>query len=73
MGSALEDGLDVEWPSSHIDVAAESNVPSWSCVCRHVRGRKVVELLSEAVADDGLLILITAKTSFAVQGASTFG
>ncbi len=32
-----------------------------------------MELLTEAVADDGLLIFIAARASFGVQAALTFG
>ena len=32
-----------------------------------------MELLTEAVADDGLLMFITAGASFGVQAALTFG
>ena len=47
---------------------------SWSsCVCRRGRGRNVAELLSEAVADDGLLMFIAAGPGFGVQAALTFG
>ena len=47
---------------------------SWSsCICRRGRGRKVAELLSEAVAEDGLLMFIAAGPGFGVQAALTFG
>ena len=61
-------------PSSHLEAVAERKVASWSsCVCRRGRGRKVAELLTEAVADDGLLMFIAAGPGFGVQAALTFG
>ena len=71
--SALEEEDNVAGPSSHLEVVAEWEGASSSCVCRRVRGRKVVELLTEAVADDGLLMFIGAGASFGVQAALTFG
>lgn len=72
--SALEGVEDVAGPSSHLEVVAEREGVSWSsCVCRRVRGRKVLELLTEAEADDGLLMFIAGGGSFGVQAALTFG
>lgn len=72
--SVLEEGDDVAGPSSHLEVVAEREyASSSSSVCRRVRGRKVVELLTEAVADEGLLMFIAVWTSFGVQAALTFG
>lgn len=65
---------DVAGPSSHLEgFAGREGVSSSSGVCRRVRGRKVVELLSEAVADEGLLMFIAVGPSFGVQAALTFG
>ena len=65
--SALEEEEDVAGPSSHLEVVAERKDASWSsCVCRRVRGRKVAELLTEAVADDRLLMFIAAGPGFGV-------
>ena len=72
--SALEEEDDVAGPSSHLELVAElDGASSSSCVCRRVRGRKVVELLSEAVADDDLLMFIATGASFGVQAALIFG
>ena len=65
---------DVAGPSSHLEAVAETEgASSSSCVCRRVRGRNVVELLIEAVADDGLLMFIATGASFGVQAALKFG
>lgn len=59
---------DVVGPSSHLEVVAEKEGASLSpCVGRRVRGRKVVELLSEAVADDGLLMFIAVGANLAFK------
>lgn len=72
--SALEEEDGVAGPSSHLEVVAViEGASSSSCVCRRVRGRKVVELLIEAVADDGLLMFIATGASFDVQAALKFG
>ena len=72
--SALEEGHDVGGPSSHfVVVVKREGASSSSCVCRRTRGRRVVELLTEAVADDGLLMFIAGGASFGVQAALTFG
>ena len=71
--SALEEEEDdVVGPSSHLEFFAEGVGASSSYVCRRVRGRRVAELLTEAVADDGLLIFIAVGASFGVQAASRF-
>ena len=71
--SALEED-DAAGPSSHLEFVAErEGASSSSCFCRRVRGRKVVELLTEAVTDKGLLVFIAAETSSGVQAALTFG
>lgn len=63
--SALEEEDDVVGPSSQLGVVAEKEGTSSStCVCRRVRGRRVVELLTEAVADDGLLMFIAVGATF---------
>ena len=68
----LAEEEDTAGPSSHLDCVAKVNgVPSSSYVCRRVRGRKVVELLTEAVADEGRLMFIAARASFGVQAALT--
>ena len=66
---ALEDEEDIAGPSSQfgaprkgIDAASSS-----SCVRRRFRGRKIVELLAEAVLDFGrsiLLIVLDANVGF---------
>lgn len=72
--SALKEEDDVAGPSNHLEAVAElEGASSSSCVCRRVRGRNVVELLTEAVADDGLLMFIAAGAKFGVQAASKFG
>ena len=72
--SALEEEEDVVGPSSHLEVVAERKDASWSsCVCRRGRGRRVAELLTGAVADNGLLMFIAAGPGFGVQAALTFG
>lgn len=72
--SALEEEDDTTGPSSHLEFVAEREGASSSpCVCRRVRGRKVVELLTEAVTDKGLLVFIAAEASSGVQAALTFG
>ena len=72
--SVLEEEDDVAGPSSHLEVVAgRKGVSSSSCVCRRVRGRRFAELLTEAVADDGLLLFIAIGPSFGVQVALTFG
>ena len=72
--SALEEKDEVAGPSSHLEVVAgRGGVSLSSCACRRVRGRRVVEMLTEAVADDGLLMFIAAGASFGVQSALTFG
>ncbi len=59
--SALEEEDGVGGPSSHLGFFADSEgTSSSSCVCRRGRGRKVVELLTEAVTDEGLLVFIAA-------------
>ena len=63
--SVLEE--DVAGPSSHLEVVAErERASSSSCVCRRVRGRRFVELLTKAVADDGLLMFIAVGANFGV-------
>ena len=72
--SAFEGEDDVAGPSSRLEVVAKrESASSSSCVCRQIRGRKVVELLTEAVADEGLLMFIAVGASFGVQAALTFG
>ena len=72
--AALTEEDDIAGPSSHLEVVAEREfASSSSCVCRRVRGRKVVELLTEAVAEDGLLMFIAVGASFGVHAALTFG
>ena len=72
--SALEEEEDVVGPSSHLEVVAGSRDASWSSyVGRRERGRRVAELLTEAVADHGLLMFIAAGPGFGVQAALTFG
>ena len=72
--SALEEEDDVGGPSSHLVLVVKmKGASSSSCVCRRTRGRRVVELLTEAAADEGLLMFIAGGTSFGVQAALTFG
>ena len=72
--SALEEEHDVEGPSSHFVAAVETEgASSSSCVCRGKRGRKVVELLTEAVVDNGLLMFIAGGASNGAQATLTFG
>lgn len=63
--SVLEEEDDVAGPSSQLGVFAKrGGTSSSTSVCRRVRGRRVVELLAEAVADDGLLEFIAVGPTF---------